>query len=165
MDAQGLMFVEVRSRCVYVQEDAQFARVGLDTRLDNRVMDLRVSFGGLRARPTRCIEVDPLETSLDRRHLPTKPSSVFNPPFATSSVPTSTRSGSSRSTRPSSREPPRNPERAYSRSTISRERPFWRRAPSWPSRCVSLGIWRGFTRLRPVGRRGSWVGAGVGNKG
>jgi hypothetical protein len=25
------------------QEDAQFARVGLDTRLDNRVMDLRVS--------------------------------------------------------------------------------------------------------------------------
>lgn len=32
-----------RPEADYEKEDAQFARVGLDTRLDNRVMDLRVS--------------------------------------------------------------------------------------------------------------------------
>lgn len=137
-------------------EDVQFSRVSLPTRLDNRVMDLRVS---------------PKKSKLPRRdadrtfrHRPTRPSSESSPECASCSESTSTRKDSSRSTLPNSRARPPRAVRASSRSSTStvsqlhlcrpgradlrsQVKHSLRRVPSWPSRCALPVTWRECTRL------------------
>lgn len=130
-------------------EDVQFARVALPTRLDNRVMDLRVS--------QRCSFPQPRQQqanhsfSLANRPPPTKPSSASSPPSANSSANTSTLKDSSRSTRPNSKVPRPNRALQSSRSSTLTGRRFWRSRPSWRSRWLLRVIWRGFMRLLLVG--------------
>lgn len=128
-------------------EDVQFARVALPTRLDNRVMDLRVSRLNALLPPKL---TTPFFLSLlkpKRRHLPTKPFSASSPLFANSSANTSTLKGSSRSTRPNCKVRRPNLARRSSKSSTLIGRRFWRNPPSWRSRWLLRVIWRGFMRL------------------
>lgn len=127
-------------------EDVQFARVALPTRLDNRVMDLRVSQHYPFPPPAAAKQAN-RSFSRTNRPLPTKPSSASNPPSANSSVNTSILKGSSRSTRLNSKVPRPNRALQSSRSSTLTGRRFWRSRPSWRSKWLLRVIWRGFMRL------------------
>jgi hypothetical protein len=91
--------------------------VALDTRLDNRVLDLRVRLVLL---PSYLIL--PTDLFLSHSPSPTRPSSRSSPVLETSSASTSTRKASSRFTLPSSRVPLRSPVLPFSVSPTSRVR-------------------------------------------
>lgn len=132
-------------------EDVQFSRVSLPTRLDNRVLDLRVS----RAKGDE----------LTARHRPTKPSSECPLPFATCFENTSTRKGLSRFTPQNSKAPL--PSRVLPSSrcntltvrTYRRVGADWQDKHSslsrlnWPSKCALPVTWNECTRLLPCSER------------
>lgn len=119
-------------------------RVGERTRLDNRVLDLRVSC----TPPALCAHI--LIVTGPHRAPRRNPSSRSTPASASSSGTTSTTRDSPRSSRPSSRR--RRPSQAprSSRWTTSGSLSSSRRARSSPSKCALPRIWSVCTRSDQV---------------